>query len=172
METKTLLTEREEKVALLKVAIEKEKKFWMWVVIGVTILGILCIGFLIPNDWKFALALIAVVFFIDDALTTKFHMGATEKRLQKWIKDERGHIESVIKDSQRITALGFMDMPSSLKPTARYLLSEELMSPMEIIEERKEQFEDIKTELEIVKLYPERNFWQYLLSRKWLKQIN
>jgi len=152
------------------------KKYVTWLVISLIIIPIVCIiAMYIHMDFIGATICTVIIAYLGYALIKYFvksmDMHESVSKLSKEIKKEWKYVEGIKKEYALISTVKLDDLSIDLKKTAQYLLSNPEKKPYEVIAAREEEIEDMETQYRVYLGSPEKTFWQYFISWKWLKKI-
>lgn len=93
------------------------------------------------------------------------------QELSRKINAEDGYIKSIKADYDFLKSKTFGDIPQPMYKTAKYLLSGKEIGPNQVIKNREDELANLKIKCSVYLSAPQKTFWQYLLSWKWLKKI-
>ncbi|HBB03338.1 TPA: hypothetical protein DCZ39_00270 [Patescibacteria group bacterium] len=152
--------------------LEKKKKQAIWSLIGMSIVFIFMIFtvHIMQNDFMYIL-IVGFAWAIFPVINAPLNIEKLEKELTKKIKTEEEYVNQIKEEYDYLISPDrkFRDIPAKLRKTAGYLLSQEDKTPEEVIAMRGEEIEDMQIKLHVYRESIEHNFWQYLISGKWLK---
>lgn len=168
---------KDEKFIEFQYELEIQKKKTIWI----SIAALLVCGFFGYNIGKMFITPIWVTIVITAFMTIMgmvliyqnpvqwLNMEYRIQKLRKKIENEKEYLTRIKEEYIIISSCKFKDIPVNLRETARYLLSNRGKGPEEIIKFREEEIENHEVWLQVFLKSSKRNFWQYLISIKWLQ---
>lgn len=163
-------TKEERKVAFEQ-KLKKTRRLTVWISLLV-VLGVMVYIIFDPPNYFIGLG-IGMLFFFPSSVVGSWRSFNTVRScsvLRRKLQEETQYVESIRKEYADITSCTFQEIPKRLRATAIYLLSNPDKGPEDIMKEREESLENIKIKIQIFLDSPEKNFWQYFTSWKWLKE--
>jgi len=154
----------------------KRKEFWMTILTSILLVLIIVVAF---HDTRlvFPSCLVSIILIILIFLRMRdIRMINIENELGKKIEKETKYIKKFKEEYELLRLCKFTEIPISLRKTAETLLYTSMIYPpkediYKVIKAQETEIENMEIQLQVYKDCPERNFWQYFISWKWIKKL-
>lgn len=160
---------KEERKVVFEQQLKKTRRLTVWISLLV-VLGVMVYIIFDPPNYFIGLG-IGILFFFPSSVVGSWRSFNTVRScsvLRRKLKEEEEYMQGIRKDYTDIISCKFHEIPARLRATAIYLLSNPDKGPEEIMKTREANLENIKIKIQIFLDSPEKNFWQYFASWKWL----
>lgn len=172
---------KEQKFSKFQRDLEREKKLTIWAPIVLIIIIVAFIRF--QDFWNgsvddpgfiarycfYGVLLLATVLITCLLIKISFNMASRQKELRETIKEKKEYLEKLKKFYNAISSLKFRDIPKeTIKEPEYQVLANVDKTPPEVFEELQAEIDDMEIKLRAYHKSPERTFWHYAFSFKWL----
>jgi len=169
---------QEQKISGFQRGLEKTKRKEVWMTILTSILLVLIIVVAFHyTRLVLPVCLVSIISITSILLRMRdIRMVNMENELGKKIEKETKYIKKFKEEYDILSSYKFNEIPISLRKIARTFRNRPLIAYpkediYEVIQEKNDEIENMKIELQVYQASPERTFWQYIKSLKWLKRL-